>query len=286
MRNLITLIGLTTLASCQSWTFTEAPLAEILSQNHVCSDTLVIRSQALSAEQVNQACDQLSRQETRFHQLFNTQSSPVKDDNNHNMRANVYQSRDDYQRYVTAHFNVPNDNGGMYLEGIPNRPGNQAEFVAYAKNGQIWNLSHEYVHYLDGRFNLYGDFCTTLHDSHSAPEYCPQPTPAYPHLVWWSEGLAEYVAKVHDNPEAIKIAKTKAYTLSELFNTSYENNGGSDRVYRWGYLATRFMMEKHRTKVDEILTHTRSGDYLGYQSLVAQWGTSLDEEFSLWLSTL
>ncbi|GIU21496.1 hypothetical protein TUM4644_12510 [Shewanella colwelliana] len=263
-----------------------APLNEILSQLHDCSETITIRSQALTQEQVIQACALLQKQEAKFHQLFGTEGKPVANDNNHRMRANVYHSREDYTRYVTAHFDVPSDNGGMFLEGLPHVKGNQAEFVAYEKKGQIWNLAHEYVHYLDGHFNLYGDFCASLHDSHSAPEYCPKPAPLLPHLVWWSEGLGEYISQGNDNPAAIAIIAKQNYQLSDLFNTSYEQNGGTDRVYRWGYLAVRFMMENHKDKLDTMLGFTRKGDYPRYQALIKQWGTSMDEEFQTWLQSL
>ncbi|WP_394200516.1 collagenase [Shewanella waksmanii] len=263
-----------------------APLEQVLIQVHACSDTIILRSQSLSNEQTQQACALLQKQEANFHQLFNTLDKPVRDDNNTSMRANIYASRDDYVKYVTAHFDVPSDNGGMFLEGLPHIDGNQAEFVAYEKQGQIWNLAHEYVHYLDGRFNLWGDFCASLHDSHSAPEYCPQPAPLLPHLVWWSEGIAEYISQGDNNPKAIAITKEQNYALSDLFNTSYETNGGSDRVYRWGYLAVRYMMEQQREKVETMLSFTRNGDYARYQALVKQWGTSMDADFQAWLKTL
>ncbi|QYK06342.1 collagenase [Shewanella zhangzhouensis] len=258
----------------------------ILSITHQCSPTLIIRAQAITPSQIDEACTLLSTQEQRFHTLLDTHNRPVRDDNNVAMRANIYADAEAYRTYVTAHFDVPSDNGGMYLEGHPARPGNQAEFVAYQKQGRIWNLRHEYVHYLDGRFNLYGDFCASLHDSHSAPEYCPKPAPLLPHLVWWSEGLAEYLAWGDDNAAAIELAARGSYRLSEIFDTSYKQNGGSERVYRWGYLAVRFMMEHHRDKLEQMLGFTRNGDYPRYQALVRQWHTSMDEEFSLWLKKI
>ena len=79
----------------------------------------------------------------------------------------------------------------MYLEGDPSNPDNQANFVAYEASyanadHYVWNLEHEYVHYLDGRFNLYGDFNAPTAD-----------------IVWWSEGVAEYVSLLEDNSAAI-----------------------------------------------------------------------------------
>ncbi|MGS0680477.1 collagenase [Shewanella sp. 125m-7] len=264
-----------------------ASVESVLGQNHACSDTIIIRSQALTQEQIASACELLQKQEANFHQLFATLDKPVADDNNHSMRANVYHSRQDYIDNVTHHFDVPSDNGGMYLEGLPWESDNQAEFVAYEKKGQVWNLAHEYVHYLDGRFNLYGDFCLSLHDSHSGPEYCPKPAPLYPHTVWWSEGVAEYISLGDNNPKALALIDgEQSYALSEIFNTSYEHNGGTDRVYRWGYLAVRFMMENHKDKVDTMLGFTRKGDYPRYQALLAGWGTDMDAEFTIWLEQL
>jgi len=263
---------------------TEMPDVDvILSQVHHCNESIVIRSQALSKLQIDEACTLLVEKEQSFHDVFGTKDKPVADDNNKTMRANVYHSRDDFVKYATAHFTMPTNNGGMYLEGYPDRANNQAEFVAYERNGKIWNLRHEFVHYLDGRFNKYGDYCNGLHDDHAGPEFCPSPNLAYPHIVWWAEGVGEYIAHGDNNTQAIALAAKKTFQLSELFNTSGNENTGSDRVYRWGYLAVRFMMENHRDDIEQMLTLVREGKWLGYQELVTDWGQSFDSEFHQWL---
>ena len=259
---------------------------DILSQNTECNKNIVIRSQALTELQIKKACELLIDQENRFHATFGTRGKPVADDNNHIMRANIYNHRDDFVKYATAHFNMPTDNGGMYLEGYPDRLDNQAEFVAYERDGKIWNLRHEFVHYLDGRFNKYGDYCNGLHDDHAGPEFCPSPNLDYPHIVWWAEGLGEYSAHGENNPKSINLAKEKSFPLSELFNTSSNSNTGGDRVYRWGYLAVRFMMENHRDEVESMLEITRKGDWVAYQALIKSWGTQYDQEFFDWIDTL
>ncbi len=261
------------------------PVDQILSQQHQCSASLTLRSAALTQAQQQAACSQLAAIEQRFHQLFQSAGKPVKHDHNTMLRANIYQSKQQYVEFAGQHFQMPTDNGGMYLEGFPDQPGNQAEFVAYQRDkGQVWNLSHEFVHYLDGRFNLYGDFCATLHDSHAPPENCPTPAPDTPYLIWWTEGMAEYVAHGAENPEALKLATTQQFKLSELFHTGYERNHGSDRIYRWGYLAARYLLEQQRPKVETMLKLLRNGDYPRYQALVRSWGTSMDQEFSQWLT--
>lgn len=259
----------------------------ILTKTHICSDSLSLRSQAMNAEQELSACKNLGEIEKKFHLIFKTENKPVAHDVNTSLRANIYQNKADYVQYASKHFNMSTDNGGMYLEGLPNVEGNHAEFIAYQNNdGSVKNIGHEYVHYLDGRFNLYGDFCANLQDTHSPPENCAKPSPLAPYLVWWTEGVAEYISRGNDNAAAIKIAKNKTYNLSQLFDTAYESNNGSERIYTWGYLATRFMMEKHRDKIEQMLQFTRQGDYPRYQALIKSWGNSMDAEFALWLTNL
>ncbi len=259
---------------------------EVLAQSHDCNKTIVIRSQALTTKQIKEACTVLVSQEVKFHRLFNTKGKPVANDNNHKMRANVYHTRGDFVKYATTHFSMPTNNGGMFLEGYPEKKNNRAEFVAYERNGQIWNLRHEYVHYLDGRFNKYGDYCNGLHDDHAGPEFCPTPNLPFPHIVWWAEGIGEYIAKGDKNKAAIKLAKEKTFQLSELFNTSSNENTGADRVYRWGYLAVRFMMENQRDDIEDMLRLVRKGDWKGYQDLIRSWGTSHDLAFHQWIDKL
>lgn len=268
-----------------------AALTQVLSKQHVCSPSLSLRTQAFSAEQETETCARLNQIEQKFQQLFAHDKQPlvpVKHDGNQSLRANIYASRADFERYAKAHFSMPTDNGGMYLEGLPDQPGNQAEFVAnQTKDGHVHNLEHEFVHYLDGRFNLYGDFCATPHDSHGPPENCPSPAPLTPYLVWWGEGIAEYIAQGDNYPKAIAdIGSKQTYSLSALFDTGYESNHGVSRTYHWGYLAVRYMMEKQRDKIEQMLRFTRQGDYPRYQALVKTWGTSMDADFANWTQDL
>lgn len=265
----------------------DANADQVLSRKHRCSATLELRSQALSAGQEAEICLELAKIEARFHSVFATEGRPVKHDHNLSLRANIYASAEDFVRYAGKHFDMPTNNGGMYLEGLPEQPGNRAEFVAnQRKDGSVRNLGHEYVHYLDGRFNLYGDFCANLHDSHDAPENCAKPAPQTPYLIWWTEGVAEYIARGAEHPQALKVAGSKAFALSQLFDTGYMANGGDERVYAWGYLAARFMLEQQRPRLEQMLGFTRSGDYPRYQALLRGWGSSLDAEFAKWLDGL
>lgn len=187
----------------------------------------------------------------------------------------VFDSSTDYQTYAGAMYGIDTNNGGMYLEGDPSAAGNQPRFIAYEAEWlrpdfQIWNLNHEYTHYLDGRFDMYGDFNANI------------TTPT----IWWVEGFAEYVSYSYRGvpyTEAMTEAGRRTYALSTLFDTTYSHD--TTRVYRWGYLATRYMLERHRADMDTVLGHYRSGDWNAARTyLTSTIGTRYDNDWYTWLA--
>jgi microbial collagenase len=247
--------------------------AAVLAHNYTCSPTIHIRSQAMTSDQLQQSCAQLATEESYFHQMMQTNQQPVKDDNNTSLEVVVFNSYADYQEYSPPLFGNSTDNGGIYLEGEPDQPGNQARFIAYRADWltdfQVWNLTHEYVHYLDGRFDMYGDFATET----SQPD------------VWYIEGLAEYISKKNVDQPAIDAAKTGQYPLSTIFGDTYDMPDYVNRAYNWGYMATRFMFEKHRSDIDAILPLFRAGNYAAYEQYMQSIGTRYDAEFASWVQT-
>ena len=222
----------------------------VLSGQHTCSDTLKLRYQEpISDADRNQICADLAIQEQEFHGLFGTTPAmPVEDDKNTALEVVIFSSYTDYDNYAGNFFGISTDNGGMYLEGSPWIEGNQARFIAHQATWlpdfQVWNLRHEYVHYLDGRFNKWGAF-------YESPV----------NLIWWVEGVAEYLSQPADNPSALAVATQGTYQLSELFQTTYANSNTA-RTYHWGYLASRFMIEENMSLIDsELLPYTRSVKY-------------------------
>ncbi|WP_175550710.1 collagenase, partial [Burkholderia ubonensis] len=100
--------------------------------------------------------------------------------------------------------------------------------------------------------------------------------------VWWIEGIAEYLSKRNDNQEAIDAVRTGTYRLADVLTTRYTSNDYVARAYRWGYMATRFMFERHRTDVDAIVSRFRAGDYGGHERYIAYIGRRYDDEFDDW----
>lgn len=245
----------------------------LLPNRYTCHGPAIIRSQNLSDQQAQKACDVLEAKEADFHDVVNSGAVPVADDHNDQVEVVVWPSNDAYVTYSNFLFGNSTDNGGQYLEGTPSDPNNTARFLAYRYDSgddlAILNLEHEYVHYLDGRFNLYGGFGDTL--SHG-------------NMVWWLEGFAEYMHYKKGYQAAIDLASDANYSLSDVFATDY--NHDVNRIYRWGYLAVRFMIENHPADVDRLLQLGRSGEYQSWAEEVKRLGPQYDSEFATWLTTL
>ena len=246
--------------------------ADTLSFNWQCSDTLTMRAQALYQSQAQWACEVLGNQESYFHSKLGTNNTPVNNDNNAALELIVFDSSNDYQSYAGTFFGINTNNGGMYLEGSPAGIKNQARFIAYEAQWRqpdfhIWNLQHEYVHYLDGRYNLHGDFGRGISAN----------------TIWWIEGLAEYISYRDANTTAITMGETTEFPLSTIFKNNYDS--GQDRIYRWGYLAVRFMFENHKSDVDQILAYLRNDQYEEYQVFMDSIGTRYDNEWNGWLTS-
>lgn len=244
-----------------------------LPQTYTCSPTLKIFSQDLTATQQASICTTEGAEETFFHQKVHD-NTPIPGDNNNQLHINIFNSDIDYGKYAGPIFDMNTDNGGMYLEGDPSSTTNIPNFIAYEASyanapHYVWNLEHEYVHYLDGRFDLFGNFNT--------------PTES---VVWWAEGLAEYISKLEDNQAAIDtIHDGSTYTLSQIFDTTYDGFD-QDRIYRWGYLAIRFMFENHLTDVKAMIEETRAGNWSAYKTRINTWAANYSNEFDTWTQTV
>lgn len=254
--------------------------AQVLPPAHAreCSATLKVRSQALTSQQLDWVCAEVAGQEAYFHVQAQTGGVPVADDHNDRLEMVIFHSSTDYETYSGTLFGNDTNNGGMYLEGDPSVPGNQARFLAYEAEWlrpqfEVWNLTHEYIHYLDGRFNWHGAFW-------DLPLEAPAPS------IWFIEGFAEYMSYSYRNlvyGSAVNQAQAPdRYTLSQVLDTTYSHD--TSRIYQWGYLASRFMFERHRNDIAAMFALTRVGDYSpGYRNWLNGLRNIYDTEFRAWL---
>ncbi len=253
--------------------------AAVLTSSRQCSPTIKIKSQGYSQSDLALACQLLEDE----HKLFGYSLFGNKDPRNNNaiptkydggLEVIAFKSKSEYSKYGGAIYAIDTNNGGITMEGDPSQPGNIQRFYAYHKDGQplIWNLKHEFIHYLDNIYNI---------ENYGKAYWSGQP------IVWWMEGIAEYFSHENDYPEAIAAARLKTYPLSTIFRNTYEMADYQSRAYNWGYLAMRFMFERHRDDVELMAQHMRVGKYDEYgKVLFEKIGTRYDNEFYSWLSTV
>ncbi|MBX9400892.1 collagenase [Lysobacter sp. BMK333-48F3] len=256
-------------ANCQAYglcNYKQQLEATVLPTRHECSASIVVRAQRMSADELRRACDSVVGEEAYFHSKLATRGIPVQNDNNQRLEMVIFDTSRDYAAYSGVLFGNGTNNGGIYLEGDPAAAGNQARFIAYEQGGEVWNLNHEFAHYLDGRYNLFGDFTAGYSNT----------------TVWWTEGLAEYISWSYlnlPNERARNYAAGSPPALSTLFQTDY---GDQSRVYQGGYLAVRYMFENRASDINAMLAKFRIGDYSAYKRRIAAIGAAYDADFSGW----
>ncbi|MFJ9770690.1 collagenase [Kitasatospora sp. NPDC101157] len=263
-------------ANCSYYGVCDLPTqlkAAALPISHTCDSTHTLLAQSLTAADLAAVCASLQNQDPFFHKLVKD-SGPIAGQYENSLQMVVFASPRDYQTYAGGIYGVSTNNGGITLIGDPTAPANQPISLTY-QNGDdgftagVWNLNHEYTHALDGRLDMKGDFSRQI----SVPD------------VWWIEGVAEYVSYSYRNVTdtgAMAEAPKHTYALSTLFQNTYDNSD-TTRTYPWGYLAVRFMVEKHPDVVQTMLGHFRTGDYTGGYAVYNSIGTAYDAEFNTWL---
>lgn len=248
----------------------------VLPVTHQCDANVTIHAQALTAADLDAACASVLNQSAYFRGVVKA-DGPIPGQYVSAIQLVVFASRADYQTYAGPIYGIDTDNGGMTLDGTPSDPANHVTSIMYQKDSddgfvaRIWNLNHEYTHFLDGRDDMKGDFAqeTTVPD------------------VWWIEGLAEYVSYSYRDladDQAIQEAAKHTYKLSTLFENTYANSDVT-RTYPWGYLAVRYMAEHHPDAVQQMLARFRAGDYAGGYAVYHDGiGTRYDADFDQWLT--
>lgn len=253
-----------------------------------CNPALRLRAMRLDAGERAGVCDDLAGMTEYFHERLQTRAQPLPGDHNETLELIVFASQFDYAGYADALFGIDTNNGGIYIEGDPGRSDNQARLFVYeiGAPGQpdwaILNLLHEYVHYLDGRFDLAGGFCDAPLGGLCDSAGFTGPSGS---AVWYIEGLAEYLAYSYDArpyPRAIDEGRTRRHRLHEVFDTRYGD--GQGRIYGWGYLAMHYLFDRQPARLAELLAIFREGRArTAYPAWQADIGTQLDRDFELWV---
>tara|TARA_R110002096_G_scaffold423168_1_gene630108 strand:+ start:31 stop:2400 length:2370 start_codon:yes stop_codon:yes gene_type:complete len=159
----------------------------------------------------------------------------INTDPNEIIKMYVFKSNVDYENLGGMFFSIPTYNGGIYIE-------DHGSLYTFDRESEILPLDmllkHEYVHYLDGRYNIHGTYGELSFYDWETSRY-----------AWWTEGLANYIASASvENGYYISEYSSNwifhdagnHFNLEESLRNSY-NNGGAMYAYSeaaWGYLNT------------------------------------------------
>ena len=241
--------------------------------NYCLNDRVTVHAQNLDGNQLAYACGRLSEVSSTFHRLFDTNCEPVASDFSNHLNAYVFHDISSCEDYSSAAFFTNADTcSGIYYERDPADRNTTPYFVASEYESwesppdprlSIWNWEHEYVHYLDGRYNRYDGYKGDLDSLH-----------------WWTEGIPNYLAAEvyrHLNQPSFETP----YTLAEILLHSDSLRIG----YRHRQLAVRYFMENHRDFVDTILGHMRRGEYDAYHAFLEREVGRYSDAWKAWLRT-
>ncbi|MEV7188186.1 collagenase [Kitasatospora sp. NPDC093102] len=159
-----------------------AKLTSVVLPNQLVCDNRTLQAQALSADELATVCASLRNQDAFFHNVVKD-NGPIPNQYAKNVTFGIFANKTDYTTYSWAIFGNDTDNGGQTVMDASD-PNARAATVMYQKTwnnndpARVWNLNHEYTHYLDSVHDLKGNYPTQM----SVPD------------IWWVEGLAEYVS--------------------------------------------------------------------------------------------
>jgi hypothetical protein len=229
-----------------------------------------IQNPDITTEQLSNICNTLQVTEQLFKSTLNIQA-PVLNDQNDTVSVNIYANQGAYQSTGDQMHDLKETSStGIYLESNPEQASANAQVITFeAKRWAdneffIWELGHEYVHYLDARYNKQGDYGDF--SSHN--------------LIWWTEGVAEYISD-NDSPYlSVKLSQApERFTLTEIIN---KNNSISP--YRWGATAVKFLIEQRPSDVAKLRNFAREGRYDELDEWLKYWATDNQVEFEYWLN--
>jgi microbial collagenase len=210
-------------------------------------------------------CDSLNEKATLFHDRMQTNYQVVDDDYNDKVEIRIFNS---YASYVDKIKEVSgldySTSGGFFYEGNPMLEGNVAKIYVFEKslsNG-VWNLEHEFIHYLNGRYIKYGGVSTKAN------------------YLFGEEGIAEYFA----NPEGdgdTQFALINPFTIAEVL--SIDINDGQTQIYGWSYWLMRYLIEEQSDTTYTLSYYLQQGQFEEYETLLEEISLDFEDNFQQWL---
>ncbi|MEV7236586.1 collagenase [Streptomyces sp. NPDC051020] len=215
---------------------------------------------ALDRATVDQLYYASKRVKAQFHRVVGS-DQPLAGDTNSTLNIVLYASRADYENYHPILTDMGTNNGGIYIE-------RGATFYTYQRRvPQDSSLTleelfrHEYVHYLNGRFAVPGNFG-------EGPWYQGDRTTAM------DEGTAEFFdGATRDDGIAVRKSLVRSViddtaggrprmTVDQLLHATYDRDGF--RFYSYAGTFFEFLWTERPSLLREMYGHLRANDPAGF----------------------
>ena len=190
-------------------------------------------------------------------------TTPLPGDTNQRVIAYIAHSAEQYDTYQEFLFGLPSDNGGIYIE-------QDATFYTYDRTPEESTYSleelfrHEYVHYLESRYQIHGQF--------NEGEFYSSP-----HEHWEVEGLAEYLSGATAERGVLKrrsIMERLTRASSHMSLKEIVNSHSGFSVYPYGMLLHSFLAEHYPTAHKTMFQLIRDNKISSYNTVLSRWANN------------
>ncbi|MCY4043672.1 MAG: collagenase [Cellvibrionales bacterium] len=242
------------------------PIDARFPDQYACNNTVILLAESMSTSLFETLCGSLDEKATHFHDAMQTHYQVVDDDYNDQLEIRIFNS---YASYVEKIKDVSGLNyttsGGFFYEGNPMLESNVAKIYVFEKslsNG-VWNLDHEFIHYLNGRYIKYGSVRTKAY------------------YLFWEEGVAEYFANPEGDADA-RFALIDTFTIADIL--SVDSNDSQTKIYSWSYWLIRYLIEEQPNTMYTLSYHLKQGQFDEYEDLLDEISFDFEDDFQYWLN--
>lgn len=254
-------------------------LENILFPNeYIFDDGAIVVKTSLDFATIERLYFAIRQVQSQFQRVSET-ITPIPNDPNSTLTMIIYGSKSDYNAYQSFLYDLSSNNGGIYIE-------NWGTFFTYERTSSessytIEDLTrHEFVHYLQGRFLIEGDYNEgEIYDNNR--------------IVWMTEGIAEFLtgSTVSEGVLPRKLLVDLVYgdgnnrlNVNEIVTATYNTSG----VYEYSGLLFQYLYDNRIGTLRDIIKYVNASDIENYDALMHNMAEDedLNEDFQTYLDNL
>jgi PKD repeat protein/uncharacterized protein YegP (UPF0339 family) len=226
-------------------------------QAYSFDDGQMVMKASISKERIQQLYYATKQVKSQFFRLLQD-DAPVANDPNESLNVIIFGSYQLYQDYATYLFNIPANNGGIYID-------RSGTFYTWDRSTGLSLeslLRHEYCHYLQSRYLTPGFWGETNMYQNSR-------------LVWFEEGMAEFLSGatatngiqlLKSNADVVKSTVGSWPSLSTVLASSYSS--GNFNHYYFGNMLWYNLYKNDFGRVKRLFDLVRNDDITGFDNEV------------------